>query len=131
MTNGIRTATFAKYIPDPLQLQSNSYEPNQLDEDMSTSIHVLALVDNTEPHFLFLLANVQGETLHPSRTPPSAVCYHKKLLLPTGTSKIDICTRPTYQCRVSLEISDAAMYILQRLSDTEAGLYLASMTPIP
>lgn len=60
--------------------------------------------------------------MYPARTPPSTICYQEKRLLPTTTSMIAICAKPTHRCRMSLLILTVAMHITERHQDTGAGL---------
>lgn len=128
---GIRAGTFVKHFFDPLHRKSDTREPIQIGKDRSTNIRSVALVDNTETHFLLHSAKIQQETPHPSRTLPPAICYYEKLPLSTNTAKIDICLKPTYWWPVSFEISFFAMRVTLILLNTGARLSLVDKTFIP
>lgn len=95
---------------------------------MSTTIRPVALADKSETQSLYPSANVQQKARHPSRTQPLAICYYKVLQLPAGTSKISICAKPTYCCRVSFEIPPSAMHITRCLLDAGTRLGLINKT---
>lgn len=70
------------------------------------------------------------EPFHNPKEPTVSYLFLRWAPLPTDTSNIAICTKPTYRCRVYLEILHIAMHVTHCFLETGARLNFVNMTLI-